>query len=153
MRPAGIVDFALSFAAFSPPGKHHIASKISRLLLGFLALLINASVVFAQPYGLDQPQPIGPYLNNAFPPVAPSASASWNVEIAFTNISIDQPMFMLPYPGTNRLVILRKPGVIATFPNRRDVTQPEITPFLDISGRVFTTSDCGLTGMAFHPQF
>lgn len=117
------------------------------------ALCLVARLSSGQPYGLDTPQPIGPYLNNVFPPTAPSASASWNVEIAFTNISIDQPMFMLPYPGTNRLVILRKPGVIASFPNRRDVTQAEILPFLDISSRTFTTSDCGLTGMAFHPQF
>ena len=107
----------------------------------------------AQPYGLDQPQPIGPYLNSVFPPKAPSASASWNVEVAFTNVSFDQPMFLLPYPGTNRLVMLHKPGLVSTFPNRRGVAQAEVVPFLDISSRTFSVSDCGLTGMAFHPQF
>jgi glucose/arabinose dehydrogenase len=122
-----------------------------------IAIAIGWSLVpgfaWAQPYGLDQPQPIGPYLNGIFPPVAPSASATWNVEIAFTNVAFDQPIFMLPYPGTNRLVMLHKPGYIDTFPSRRDALQSEVTPFLDISSRTFTVSDSGLTGMAFHPQF
>lgn len=122
-------------------------------IAGVLGLSVFAGILSAQPYGLEQPQPIGPYLNNIFPPTAPASSASWNVEIAFTNATFDQPMFMLPYPGTNRLVMLHKPGRITTFPNRRDVQQSEILPFLDISSRTFTVSDSGLTGMAFHPQF
>src|SRR5688572_31128295 len=57
-------------------------------------------------------------------------------------------LFRSPYPGTNRLVMLHKPGRISTFPNRRDVAQAEVLSFLDISSRTFTVSDCGLTGMA-----
>jgi len=121
--------------------------------IGFLLFSLSGELLSAQPYGLDQPQPIGPYLNSVFPPKAPSASASWNVEVAFTNVSFDQPMFLLPYPGTNRLVMLHKPGLVSTFPNRRGVAQAEVVPFLDISSRTFSVSDCGLTGMAFHPQF
>src|SRR5690242_13972147 len=102
---------------------------MKQLAVIFALLGMVVTSVLAQPYGLDQPQPIGPYLNNVFPPTAPSSSASWNVEIAFTNAIFDQPMFLLPYPGTNRLVILYKPGNISTFPNRRDVQQSEILPF------------------------
>jgi uncharacterized repeat protein (TIGR03806 family) len=116
-------------------------------------LVVSVGISTAQPYGLDTPQPVGPYLNNTFPPTAPSSSASWHVEIAFTNVLFNQPMFLLPYPGTNRLVILHKPGTISTFPNRPNVTQGELLPFLDISERTFTVSDSGLTGMAFHPEF
>lgn len=122
-------------------------------ILATIAWLGVAGNLSAQPYGLEQPQAIGAYLNNVFPPTAPASTASWNVEVAFINVVFDQPMFMLPYPGTNRLVMLRKPGVIVTFPNRRDVQQAEILPFLDISSRTFTVSDSGLTGMAFHPEF
>src|SRR5689334_907619 len=104
------------------------------LFCGFLAL---ARVSGAQPFGFDSATAIGPYLNNVFPHTAPSASSSWNVEVAFTNVTFNQPMFMTPYPGTNRLVVLHKPGRISTFPNRRDVTGPEILPFLDISSRTF----------------
>jgi hypothetical protein len=125
MYPAGIVELAPSFCRFDPPGKQPVLQRVLVILIGFLALC-SASISWAQPYGLDYPQAVGPYLNNVFPTTAPSASASWNVDIAFTNTSIDQPMFMLPYPGTNRLVILRKPGVIATFPNRPDVAQAPV---------------------------
>jgi uncharacterized repeat protein (TIGR03806 family) len=117
------------------------------------ALIVAAGISAAQPYGLDTPQPVGPYLNNVFPATAPSSSASWHVEIAFTNVLLNQPMYLLPYPGTNRLVMLHKPGTITTFPNRPDVAQGEVLPFLDISERTFTVSDSGLTGMAFHPEF
>ena len=87
----------------------------------------------AQPYGLNQPQAIGAYLNNVFPSNAPSSTAAYNVEVAFTNIIFDQPIFMLPYPGTNRLVMLHKPGYITTFPSRRNALQSEEVPFLDLT--------------------
>jgi glucose/arabinose dehydrogenase len=117
------------------------------------SLLVWAGSSSAQPYGLDNPTPIGPYLNGVFPPTAPSASSSWHVEVAFTNVTFDQPIFMTPYPGTNRLVMVHKPGQVSSFPNRRDVTAPEILPFLDVSANTFTVSDSGLTGLAFHPEF
>ena len=47
-----------------------------------LGLVIAADSSMAQPYGLNQSQPI----------------------------------FMLLYPGTNRLVMLHNPGTITTFP-------------------------------------
>ena len=118
-----------------------------------LGLVIAADSSMAQPYGLNQSQPISAYLNEIFPHTAPSSSASWNTEVAFTNIIFSQPIFMLPYPGTNRLVMLHKPGTITTFPNRRNALQSEEVPFLDISARTFTVSDSGLTGLVFHPEF
>src|SRR6266478_1684948 len=110
MYPLGIADWS---RPHFPSHRRQRARILFLACAGFLLICVNRHLLSAQPYGLDQPQPIAPYLNGVFPPVAPSASASWNVEIAFTNISIDQPIFMLPYPGTNRLVILRKPGVIS----------------------------------------
>jgi glucose/arabinose dehydrogenase len=134
---------------------HRLIAESMKLLI-FVAAIFQlgfSAILFAQSYGLDAAQPIEPYLNGAFPSVAPSSSASWHVDVAFTNVTFDQPIFLTPYPGTDRLVILHKPGRISTFPNRRDVTQAEVTPFLDISSRTFTVSDSGLTGMAFHPEF
>ncbi len=125
-------------------------SVVAGALLGLLVAAISSN---AQPYGLDQPEPIGAYLNGVFPHTAPSATASWNVAVAFTNITFDQPIFMLPYPGTNRLVMVHKTGRITTFPNRLNALQSEEVPFLDISSRTFTVSDSGLTGCAFHPEF
>lgn len=127
--------------------------KLRIPIVATILWLATAGILPAQPYGLDQPQAIGPYLNNVFPSVAPSSTASWNVEIAFTNATFDQPMFLLPYPGTNRLVVVHKTGRISSFPSRRDAQQAEVLSFLDISARTFTVSDSGMTGMAFHPQF
>lgn len=122
-------------------------------LATLLGLSVQTGLLLAQPYGLDQPQPVVAYLNNVFPHTAPSSTASWNAQVAFTNLNFDQPIFMTPYPGTNRLVMVHKPGRISTFPNRPNATQAEVVPFLDISGQTFSYSDSGLTGIAFHPQF
>jgi uncharacterized repeat protein (TIGR03806 family) len=138
------------FSAYCP--WQNTKLRFKPVLLG-LALLSFARVATAQPYGLAQPQPIGPYLNNVFPATAPNVSASWTVEVAFTNLTVDQPMFLTPYPGTNRLLVIRKPGQIVMFENRRSVSNAEVQVFLDIQSRVFTVSDSGMTGLAFHPEF
>jgi uncharacterized repeat protein (TIGR03806 family) len=116
-------------------------------------VLLSSMAAWAQPYGLTAPQPVGPYLNGVFPSNAPNVSASWTTEIAFTNLTIDQPMFLMPYPGTNRLVVVRKPGQIVLFENRKSVSNAEVQVFLDIQPRVYINSDSGMTGIAFHPEF
>ena len=89
-------------------------------------LLFVAQIAWAQPYGLTTPQAVGPYLNNVFPATAPTVSASYATEIAFTNLTIDQPMFLMPYPGTNKLLVIRKPGQIVLFENRASVSNAEV---------------------------
>ena len=116
-------------------------------------LLFVAQIAWAQPYGLTTPQAVGPYLNNVFPATAPTVSASYATEIAFTNLTIDQPMFLMPYPGTNKLLVIRKPGQIVLFENRASVSNAEVQVFMDLQPQVFTLSDCGMTGIAFHPEF
>lgn len=123
------------------------------VVVRILIWLFVADIVSAQPYGLTAPQAVGPYLNNVFPATAPTVSASWTTEIAFTNLTIDQPMFLMPYPGTNKLVVVRKPGQIVLFENRRSVSNAEVQVFLDIQSKVYVNSDSGMTGMAFHPEF
>jgi glucose/arabinose dehydrogenase len=107
----------------------------------------------AQPYGIEAPGPVGPFLNDIFPRLAPGGSASWAVEVAFTNIVFNQPMFLTPHPRTNRLMLIEKPGRIIDFPARYDTTEEEVRVFLDIRSRTFTVSDSGMTGLAFHPEF
>jgi len=123
------------------------------VIAGLLALAFTARNASAQPYGLEQPQPVGPYLNSVFPTTAPTVSAAWTTEIAFTNLTIDQPMFLMPYPGTNKLVVVRKPGQIVLFENRRSVSNSEVQVFLDIQSKVYSNSDSGMSGITFHPEF
>ena len=108
----------------------------------------------AQPYGLTNPIPVGAFLNGVLPTSAPNSGATFDVEVAYTNLSaFTQPIYMTAHPLTNAMVLIEKAGRIRMFPNRRDVMNSEVTTLLDLTAKVFTVSDCGMTGIAFHPQF
>ena len=66
-------------------------------------------------------------------------------------LTFEQPVGISSPPGeTNRLFVLEKPGRIIVIPN---LSAPTRRVFLDISDRVFQEQECGLLGIAFHPQF
>jgi uncharacterized repeat protein (TIGR03806 family) len=133
-------------------GKASRQSLLAVLLLISICLLVPFRMQ-AQPYGLDNATAVGPYLNNVFPHSAPNSTAKWDVEVAYTNMVFDQPMYMTPYPRTNWQVLVEKPGIIYMFPNRRDMVTNDMRVFLDIRSRLYTVSDSGMTGIAFHPEF
>ncbi|MFZ4763753.1 MAG: PQQ-dependent sugar dehydrogenase [Roseimicrobium sp.] len=120
------------------------------MALSFLVATGNAR---AATYGLDKLDAVAPYLNGKFPPVTPSTNDLYGVENAFPSIVFDQPMFLMPYPNSNRLMMVRKPGTILRFENRADVTNADTEVFLDISDHVYTSSDSGMTGLVFHPEY
>jgi glucose/arabinose dehydrogenase len=129
------------------------AARPTRYLLA-LTLLLSGRAAQAQPYGVTNPVAVGAFLNGVLPPSAPNSGATFDVEVAYTNLSpFTLPIYMTAHPLTNAIVLIEKGGRIRMFPNRRDVTQAEVTTLLDISSRVFTVSDSGMTGIAFHPQF
>src|SRR6266536_3595463 len=116
--------------------------------------LLSSFSIHAQPYGLTNPVPVGGFLNGIFPATAPNSGATFDVEVAYTNLSpFNLPIYMTAHPLTNAMVLIEKNGRLRMFPNRRDVTDAEVTTILDISSRVFNVSDSGMTGIAFHPQF
>jgi len=122
----------------------------------FVAALfvLSSFTVHAQSYGLTNPVPVSGFLNGIFPTAAPNSRATFDVELAYTNLSpFNLPIYMIAHPLTNAIVLIEKNGRIRMFPNRQDVTDAEVTTILDISSRVFNVSDSGMTGIAFHPQF
>ena len=121
--------------------------------VALLVLIFTIGNLFAQPYGLTNGTALGPYLNNTLPTSAPNTSATYDVTIAYTNLTFNQPLYLTSYPKTNMMVLIEKPGVIRIFPNKPDVQTSEVKVFLDISSRVFTISDSGMTAIAFHPEF
>jgi uncharacterized repeat protein (TIGR03806 family) len=126
--------------------------KILSLLAAFLILCSIPTL--GQPYGLTNAVPVGGYFNGTFPPAAPNSGATFDVEVAYTNLSpFNLPIYMTAHPLTNAMVLIEKNGRIRMFPNRRDVMDAEVTTILDINSRVFNVSDSGMTGIAFHPQF
>lgn len=70
---------------------------------------------------------------------------------AFPNLSFDQPLdFQVAPDGSNRIYIAEKGGVIKVFDNDPSVAQTAV--FLDL-GTIATSSEQGLLGFAFHPNF
>ncbi|MCW1884191.1 PQQ-dependent sugar dehydrogenase [Luteolibacter flavescens] len=114
------------------------------------ASLIVLGSIHAQP-GLDAPEAIGPYLNGNFPATEPSNAGEWAVQETYTGININLPMHLTPYPGTNKLLCVAKEGRIFLFEDNAAASTTET--FLDLRTRTFTSSDCGMTWLVFHPQF
>ena len=81
----------------------------------------------------------------------------YRTENALGGLRFDQPIGLAVAPGErDRLFVLEKTGVI------QEVTglasgQPSKTPFLDLTrprdGKLETGSECGVLGLAFHPDF
>ncbi len=115
--------------------------------------LVMAGNLHAQPYGLNQGAAIGAYLNNTLPTTAPNVSASYDVTVAYTNLVFNQPLYLTRYPNTNWMVLIEKAGVIRLFQNTPGVSAGSVQTFLNISSRVYTSSDSGMTAIVFHPEF
>ena len=70
---------------------------------------------------------------------------------AFPGLNFGQPVCFATPPGeTNRLYVLNKLGQMYAITN---LASPNLTTVLDLSGRVYTPSESGLLGLAFHPDF
>src|SRR6266516_482913 len=113
----------------------------------------SAKVCHGQSYGLDSREPIGALLDHALPGLPPAlvSSGGWTTVPAFPNLTFPNPVVLLPEPRTNRLFVCVREGVIYFFEN--DPATTTKTLFLDIRARTQGYDDCGLLGMAFHPEF
>ena len=98
--------------------------------------------------GLD----IRPDNVNCIAPARPGGDASAAVIDPFPNLpNIVQPVKMILEPVANpRWFVLRKTGQLVTF-DPDDATS--VSTYLDLSGVVRTSSEGGLLGMAFHPDY
>jgi hypothetical protein len=124
------------------------------ILAAISAIALAGFFANAQPYGLTNAVPVGGFLNGVLPSSAPNSGATFDVEVAYTNLSpFNLPIYMTAHPLTNAIVLIEKNGRIRMFPNRPDVSNAEVTTILDLTAKVFTVSDSGMTGIAFHPQF
>ncbi len=129
-----------------------MTSRCLIVLCGWV-LLASSTVGHSQPYGLDSREAIGPLLNNALPGVPPGlvSAGGWTTVPAFPNLTFPNPVVLLAEPRTNRLFVCGREGVIYFFAN--DPATATKTLFLDIRARTQGYDDCGLLGMAFHPEF
>src|SRR5687767_11110025 len=119
------------------------------LLVAVIGMLPWTSL--AQSYGLDSRSTLGPYLNGRLPTRNPLAAGGWTAVNAFPNLTFEDPVFLVPVPGTDHLVVGGRQGVAHRFQNLSNVTTKSV--FLDIRSRTQGWDDCGLLGLAFHPEF
>ena len=103
------------------------------------------------PGGLDA----RPSNTTCIAPDRATGSATIGTQRAFPNLSFRNllPVFMLQVPGdSSRWFVVTQTGVVRVFDNNEGVTAA--SDFINISPRVERTcAECGLLGMAFHPDF
>lgn len=80
---------------------------------------------------------------------SPEPPAPYRVRRVFEHLTFDQPVEMVPVPGTNRLAVLEVMGKVFTFENQSDVRQAELAIDVSKQDKAFYR----LYGIAFDPQF
>ncbi|APQ16448.1 Ig-like domain-containing protein [Maribacter hydrothermalis] len=114
--------------------------------------IISLSLLSAIPYfagsGLDNPEPIGAFLNGSFPD---KSNASDPYISVFPNIKFNSPLTFTPIPNTNTLVVGQRDGKIYWFENNNNVTSKNL--LVDLSSEVGVVWDGGFLGLSIHPEF
>jgi uncharacterized repeat protein (TIGR03806 family) len=120
--------------------------------LVILALsVISIFSAVARPYGLNSVPPVGPFLNNVLPEVAPAISGNWTAVVAFTNLLFTNSVGLTHVPDSNLLCVWEREGRVWMFENSPGVTQKKLV--LDVHDQCQGWDDSGLLGVAFHPGF
>ncbi len=105
----------------------------------------------ARPYGLTARPPVGAFLNNTLPEVAPSISGNWSAVVAFTNLLFTNSVGLTAVPGTGQLCVWEREGRVWMFQNSPGAAQKKLV--LDVSNQCQGWDDSGLLGIAFPPGF
>lgn len=129
--------------------------RISYPLVIFFALVAMVPFAIMQ-NGLDNPEPIGAFMNGALPEATPGGAYSWTVVDAFDGLTFNKPMTFLPdpYPGSNKVFVSEREGKVYFIDNDSLTAAGTKTLALDITERVAgLVWDGGLLNMCFHPRF
>ena len=125
-----------------------------RGLLGVLAL-VSAGAGLAVPAvrhsGLSKRPLFKAFNGGVLPPVAPILSGDWSVKPAFPGLTFQNPMGLIPVPGTNDLIVWEREGRVWRFVNDPATTEKKLV--LDLSATCQGWHDSGLLGVAPHPKF
>ncbi|MGH1437687.1 MAG: PQQ-dependent sugar dehydrogenase [Lewinella sp.] len=122
-------------------------SHFSRSILGVVVI-----AAFSLALNTSAPPPPGPiqaYLNGIFPNTTPGAGGAWELEDPLPGQTFYGPVRILPFLGTDDILILGKKGEIWRV-NLEDQFSEKV---LDITDRSFKLGDGGTVGMVLHPEF
>ena len=106
-----------------------------------------------QASGLDAPQAVGAFFNNAFPQSAPGSLSGWTTVNAFPNLTFVDPLWLTEIPGTNQFLLVGKNGQLWRFENNPAVTQGQVVKVLEWVANTQSSEDQGFYSLAFHPEF
>ena len=116
-----------------------------------ICVLFSAFLLVAFTYmreiGLDEPAPVGTYLNDVFP-----TRLVASVEVASEPVPTDRALAIAHEPLGTRIFVAEQVGRIYTFlPTENGLT--DRTLFMNIRDQVFSGQDSGMLGLAFHPEY
>jgi glucose/arabinose dehydrogenase len=121
-----------------------------QLLVSFLVILLLSSCGGGSGSASVAPPPAPP----PPPPPPPAGSITVSTNPVFSLVTMQAPVAMMQAPGdTSRWFVVEQQGIVRIFPNMANVTDADVTVFIDISARVSSGGERGLLGMAFHPGF
>jgi uncharacterized repeat protein (TIGR03806 family) len=118
------------------------------------AAVVLISVGFIPPVTADdgpRREPIGPYLNGAFPPHSPAPTGGWATVVAFPRLTFEDPILILPDPRGGRLYVGSRQGIVWSIADDANAATKSV--FLDLRQRCQGFDDGGLLALAFHPRF
>ena len=90
-------------------------------------------------------------MDGRLPASAPLPPSNFEVRVAFTNLTFQNPMGVIPVPGSNRLAVWEREGRIWTFENNPATADKKL--ILDLSVQCQGWGASGLFSAAFHPNF
>ncbi len=142
-----------------PQATHTTGTLLSLVVL--IAACDSGEDVTQSPPAAPPPPPPGPTIgldarpgnSTCIAPDRATGNATLGTQRAFPNLTFEQPIFMLQAPGdASRWFVVERGGVVRVFDNDEAVADSSV--FVDIDARVNSAcSECGLLGMAFHPDF
>jgi uncharacterized repeat protein (TIGR03806 family) len=104
------------------------------------------------PRGAELTKPAGEaFMGGRFPSKAPAIPTDFELEIAFTNLTFQNPMGVTPMPGSDRLVVWEREGKVWSFQNAPGTEEKKL--ILDLSIQCQGWGAAGLFSIAFHPAF
>lgn len=124
--------------------------NFKRYLLAFFSLLLLGAVPYFVGSGLDNPEPLGKYLNNNFPATVSVSQGLPYVPI-YPNLTFDSPLTFNELPNSERILVGQRDGKIYWFDKTPDVAQKNM--LIDLSNKVGVVWDGGFLGLALHPEF
>lgn len=125
--------------------------RIVCFVFALVGSVLPSSVRAQSPYGVDQPEPIGPYMDGVFPTRTPNApgSSTWAVSAALGNAQFSDVLTITPLPDRDELIVGSRDGLL----ERIDTVTGARTSFGDFRDRTAVVWDGGFLGLAFHPEF